>query len=131
MAKGWTAGILLGLFLAEQEFYLRCSVQIGSGAHLTSRVPGVLSPELKRPGYEAGHSPPSSAEDRNGGAILPLPHTSLWRGAHLIEHRNDFTFLDSIQTLFMGTDSCTRLLIARKVTQNNHFKFRVLATFSG
>jgi hypothetical protein len=28
----------------------------------TQRVPGALSPELKRPGSEADHSPPASAE---------------------------------------------------------------------
>jgi hypothetical protein len=35
-----------------------------------------ISPGLKRPGREADHSPPSSAEVKNGGVILPLPHTS-------------------------------------------------------
>jgi hypothetical protein len=32
-----------------------------------------LSSEVKRHGREANHSPPSSAEVKNGGAILPLP----------------------------------------------------------
>jgi hypothetical protein len=36
-------------------------------------VPGALSPGVKRPGREADHSPPSSAEVKNGGAIPPLP----------------------------------------------------------
>jgi hypothetical protein len=31
---------------------------------------------IKRPGREADHSPPSSAEVKNGGAIPPLPHVS-------------------------------------------------------
>jgi hypothetical protein len=44
-------------------------------------VLGALSPELKRPKCEADHSPPSSTEIKNSGAIPPLPHTSLWRGA--------------------------------------------------
>jgi hypothetical protein len=38
-----------------------------------------LSPGLMWPGYEADHSPPSSAEVKNIGAIPPLPHTSSWR----------------------------------------------------
>jgi hypothetical protein len=42
--------------------------------------PGTLSPGVKRPGREADHSPPSSAEVKNGTAIPPLPYTSLWRG---------------------------------------------------
>jgi hypothetical protein len=42
-------------------------------------VLGVLSSGLKWPGCEADHSPPSSAEVQNVGAIPPLPHTSSWR----------------------------------------------------
>jgi hypothetical protein len=42
------------------------------------RVPGALSPEVKRPGRD--HSPPSSAEVKNDGAIPPLPHTFSSRG---------------------------------------------------
>jgi hypothetical protein len=33
-------------------------------------------PGVKRPGPEADDSLPSSAEIKNNGAILPLPHTS-------------------------------------------------------
>jgi hypothetical protein len=34
----------------------------------------------KRPGREADHPPPASAEVKNGGTIPPLPHKSSWRG---------------------------------------------------
>jgi hypothetical protein len=34
---------------------------------------GGLSLGVKRPGHETDHSPPSSAEVKNGGAIPPLP----------------------------------------------------------
>jgi hypothetical protein len=44
-------------------------------------LPGVVFPGLKRQRRESDHSPPSSAEVKNGGAIPPLPHTSSWRGA--------------------------------------------------
>jgi hypothetical protein len=44
-------------------------------------VPGALSPGAKRPGREPDHSPPTSAEINNGGAIPPLPHTVSWRAA--------------------------------------------------
>jgi hypothetical protein len=37
------------------------------------RVPGCLSPGVKRLGSEAGHSPPCSAEVKNVGAIPALP----------------------------------------------------------
>jgi hypothetical protein len=50
-----------------------CSVQTGSEAHLA------LSHRVKRLGREADHSPPSSVDVENGGAIPPLPHTSSWR----------------------------------------------------
>jgi hypothetical protein len=36
---------------------------------------------------------PSSAEVKNGGAVSPLLHTSWWRGAELIKHRDNVTFL--------------------------------------
>jgi hypothetical protein len=45
-----------------------------------------------RPGREADHSPASSAEVKNGGAIPPLLHMSSLRGASLIKHRG-FNFL--------------------------------------
>jgi hypothetical protein len=36
---------------------------------------------VKRLGCEADHSPPTSAEAKNGGGIPPLPNTSARRGA--------------------------------------------------
>jgi hypothetical protein len=39
-------------------------------------VQWAISPGVKRPGREADHSPPSIAEGKNGGAILPPSHTS-------------------------------------------------------
>jgi hypothetical protein len=44
-------------------------------------VPGVLSLGVKRLGREADHSPPSSAEVKNCGAVPPLPHISSWNSA--------------------------------------------------
>jgi hypothetical protein len=41
-------------------------------------VSGFLSQGVKSPGRVADHSSPSTAEVKNGGAILPLPHTSSW-----------------------------------------------------
>jgi hypothetical protein len=46
---------------------------------------------VKRPGREADHSPPSSAEVMNDGAILPLPHMPSWHSAQLINHMDNFT----------------------------------------
>jgi hypothetical protein len=36
-------------------------------------VPGAISPGIKRPGREAGHSPPSSLEVKNGEIYLHSP----------------------------------------------------------
>jgi hypothetical protein len=52
------------------------SVQTGSGAH---------PPGVKRMGREDDHSPPSRSEVKNGGAILPLPHSYSWCSAYLIK----------------------------------------------
>jgi hypothetical protein len=59
----------------------------GPGVHPVSShcVPGTLYPGVKRPAREADHSPPSSAEVKNGGAIPPLPHV------FLIKHRDDIS----------------------------------------
>jgi hypothetical protein len=53
-------------------------VQTGSGAHPASYPKGTsaLSSGLKRPEREADHSPLSSAEVKNGGAMPALPHMS-------------------------------------------------------
>jgi hypothetical protein len=55
-------------------------------------VPGALSPGVKRQGSVADHSPPSSAEVKNGGAIPPLPHMSSWHIPYLIKQRENFIF---------------------------------------
>jgi hypothetical protein len=68
----------------EQKIFLYLtSVQTGSGAHSASYPmdTGVHSAGLKGLGREADHSPPSSAEAKNDGAISSLPHTSSLRGA--------------------------------------------------
>jgi hypothetical protein len=50
---------------------------LGLTEPLIREVPAVVSPWVKRQVTEADHSPPSSAEARNGGAVPPLPYTSL------------------------------------------------------
>jgi hypothetical protein len=57
-----------------EEFSLLLSTQTGSGAHPASYPMGTggAVPGVKRPGREADHSPPSSAEVKNGETIPPL-----------------------------------------------------------
>jgi hypothetical protein len=67
-----------------RDFSLLHSVQTDYGAHSTSYAMGTgggLSPGVKRISHEAHHSPPSSAEVKNRGAIPPLSHTSSWHSA--------------------------------------------------
>jgi hypothetical protein len=53
---------------------------------------GALSQGAKQQVREADYSPPYTAEEKNGGAIYPLPHTSSWRGASLIKQKDNFIF---------------------------------------
>jgi hypothetical protein len=74
MATGWTAGGSIPgrgnnfLFFTASRPALR---PIQPPIHW---VPGALSPGVKRPGHEADHLPPSSAEVKKVGAIAPIPH---------------------------------------------------------
>jgi hypothetical protein len=54
-------------------FSIRSRPALGATQPLVQWVPGAASPEVKRQGCEADHSPPSSAEVKNGGAIPSLP----------------------------------------------------------
>jgi hypothetical protein len=51
-------------------------------------------PGSKAPGHEADHSPPTSVEVRNGGAIPPFPHLS-----SLIKHRDNFIFCNNTKII--------------------------------
>jgi hypothetical protein len=62
-------------------------------------VPGALSLGVKRPGREADHSAPSSAEVKEYVELyLHSPNTPSWRDAQL-KHRDNFTF--TLRTVFM------------------------------
>jgi hypothetical protein len=71
---GWTAGVPFPA--GERDFSLVSRPALGPIQPHIQRIPGALFMLVKRPGPEADHSPPSSAEVKNGGAISPLPHTS-------------------------------------------------------
>jgi hypothetical protein len=45
------------------------------------RIPGAISPGVKRPGREAEHSLHVVSRSRKRGSIHPLPHTPSWRSA--------------------------------------------------
>jgi hypothetical protein len=47
---------------------------VGPTQSAIHRVSGTLSPGIKRPGCDADHLQPSTAEAKNGGVITPLPN---------------------------------------------------------
>jgi hypothetical protein len=69
------------------------------------RVPGALSSGVKRQERKANHSPPSSAEVKNGGAIPPLQHTSSWNISAVKYNRYKamFTLEDFLTVTFSNT----------------------------
>jgi hypothetical protein len=87
-ATSWTARVRFPA--GARYFSLLRSVQPTLGPIQPTRgpiqptvqwLPGAPSLEVKRPGCEADHSPPFTAEIKNYGAIPSLAHTSLWRVA--------------------------------------------------
>jgi hypothetical protein len=91
---GWTIGVLgfdsrrgLGIFL----FTIASRTALGPTQPPTQWVPGAFSLGVKRPGREADHSPPSSAEVKNAWSYTSAPQyafMALW----LVKHRENFTF---------------------------------------
>jgi hypothetical protein len=74
---GWTAVVVFQA--GARDVSLFQSVWTVSGAHPASHLidtRGPFSGGMKLPGLEADHSPPSSAEVKNGGAIPPLHYMS-------------------------------------------------------
>jgi hypothetical protein len=74
------------------DFTLLLCVQTGVGAHPASyqRVSGEISPSVKGPEREADHSSLSSAEVKNCGAVIPLPHSTSSLSASLAVNGNGF-----------------------------------------
>jgi hypothetical protein len=88
----------LGIFL----FTTASRTSLGATQPLIQWVPGVLTLEVKRPGHEADHSPPSSAEVKECVELYLHPHTSSWRGAQLNKkHTDNFTCTFYSATLFL------------------------------
>jgi len=84
LAKGWTIGVRsfdsrrgLGNFL----FTTASRPALGHFQPFIKLVPGSLSLGIKRPGLEANHSLPSSAEVKNVWDYTSTSSTSSWHGA--------------------------------------------------
>jgi hypothetical protein len=84
MEPGWPSGIALAYGLNDRRFESQQELRIflfttASRTALVptqppiQRVPGFLSLRVKRPGCEADHSPPSSAEIKNAWSYTSIP----------------------------------------------------------
>jgi hypothetical protein len=97
---GWTIGVVgfdsrrgPGIFL----FTTAARTALGPTQPHIQWVPGALSPGVKRPGCEADHSPPSSAEVKEWVELyLYSPNTPSWRGAYL-KHSENFNFFTTLR----------------------------------
>jgi hypothetical protein len=78
-----------------KNFRLSMSSRPAPRVHPTSYPMGTGDsfPGVKRPGRDAGHHLYLVPRSRKSGSIHPLPHTSLWRNASLVKHRDNFSFL--------------------------------------
>jgi hypothetical protein len=54
-------------------------------------------------GRETDNSPPSNAQIKNGGTILPVPSMSVWHSTQLIKPRDNFTFSHGCHILYPST----------------------------
>jgi len=89
---GWTTRVLgfdfpreFGIFLFTTE----SRTALGSTQPLIQWVTGPLSPGVKRPGREADHSPPSSAEVKSAWMYTSTP-PYVFMPWYFVKHR-DFT----------------------------------------
>jgi hypothetical protein len=76
------------------NFSLHRGIRNGSGTHPASYPVGNKGsfPGVKRPWFEADHSPPSSAEVKESMELyIHSPNTPSWRGAQL-KHSDNFSF---------------------------------------
>jgi hypothetical protein len=56
----------------------------------SQRVSEALSPRIKRPGREADHSPPSSAEVKNAWSYASTHPTNVFMAQCLVKNRGNF-----------------------------------------
>jgi hypothetical protein len=95
VVERWATGWMIGGSSPGKgwEFLTNASTPALEPTHSPIQwVLGALSLGVKRPGREAYHSPPSSAEVKECVELyLHFHNTPLWRGGQL-KHRDNFTF---------------------------------------
>jgi hypothetical protein len=119
-AAVWTTGVLgfdsrrqLGIFLLTTA----SRTALGPTQPRIQCVTRALLLGVKRPGREADHSPPSSAELKECVEIhLHSPNTPLWRDAQL-KYRDNFTFTFEIRCKsFHAEQLCAGICTAHSMT---------------
>jgi hypothetical protein len=105
---GWTIGVLgfnsrwgLGIFL----FTTASRKALGPTQPPTQCVRGALSLRVKRPGREADHSPPSSAEVKERVGYTSTPPIALIAWCS-VKHRDNFTFTLNMY-VYMHNNKCS------------------------
>jgi hypothetical protein len=99
----WTIGVLwlhlrrgMGIFL----FTTASRTALGPTQPPVQWVPGALSLEVTRPGREADHSPPSSAEVKECVDLyFHSPNTPSWRGAQFKKKSQGQLYLYLLQVI--------------------------------
>jgi hypothetical protein len=73
-------GVRVRFLVGERDYSLLHNIQTSFGTHPTSYTisTGAVSPGVKQQRHEADHSPPSSTEVKNSGAIPPFPTFMAW-----------------------------------------------------
>jgi hypothetical protein len=89
---GWIAGVRFPARANIYSFSISSTQVLRSTHPPTQWIPNALSPRVKRSGRESDHSPPSSADLKNSGAVPLLNHTSLCRPTWSLTHRDIFIF---------------------------------------
>jgi len=96
MTGGFESRQGLGMFL----FTTSSRTTLGPTKHPIQWVPGTLPLRVKRPGLEANHSPPSSAEVKKCVELyLHSPNMPSWRGAQLKTRRQLYFTLRCLQLI--------------------------------
>jgi hypothetical protein len=92
----------------------------GPPSLLSNRYQGLFPWGVKRPGCEADHSPPSSAEVKEWVELyFHSPNTQSWRGAQF-RHRDNFTFtLPKSWVLLQSVWSVKRGALVQIFSQGN------------
>jgi hypothetical protein len=80
--------IVYSLFIVPEFVYI---MALWPTQPPTQWIPGALSLGVKRPGGEANHSPPSSAEVKNAWSYTSTPQY-VFMAWCLVKHRDNFTF---------------------------------------